>query len=305
MMASLALVIGPASAQTCSFAITDMVFDSDIDTLSGVPATSNAELSYSCSGGSGSERILICAHLGAGSVEAGGNSRRMLGGNSHLNYQLYQAGDYVVTWGSAATGNPPPPIALALDGGSGAGSRTIYGRVFGGQQAAAAASYMSPFTGTDVEVRYRIADDNDCSAMAGTQSSPVSFSVQAGVKKNCLVSTEPVSFGEHGNLLSNIDATGMISVTCTPATNYSIKLNGGNAATAPAARKMTMGAREITYGLYRDVARDEPWGDTEGTSKSDAGDGSSQPHVVYGRVPPQPTPKAGNYADVVVVAIDY
>lgn len=307
VLTGVALDAPPASAQTCSFGITDMDFGSSIDTLSGGAVGTTATLTYSCSGGAGSERVLICAHLGEGSVSPGsGGYRRMGGGSSYLSYELYQSGDYAVVWGSAASADPPPPIVLTLDGsGSGSGDRPIFGRVLGGQSSAEATTYLSSFSGSDVEIRYRVTEDNNCSSLTGTASAPVSFDVRAGVMKNCLVSTEPVSFGSHGSLLGNIDETGAVLVTCTPATSYAIRLSGGRAEGTPTTRRMSKGLESITYGLYRNSGRDEPWGDVQGTTVAGTGSGSSQPHIVYGRVPQQKTPSAGVYTDTVVVTVDY
>ena len=64
----------PAHAQSCSVTITDMSFGA-VDTLAGAPTQSEATIGYNCTG-EGSERVLICVYLGAGSVPASG-SRQM------------------------------------------------------------------------------------------------------------------------------------------------------------------------------------------------------------------------------------
>jgi len=296
----------PARAQTCAVSITDTNFGSSVDTLSGTATDTSATLSYGCSGGAASARVLICVHLGDGSVPAAGGYRRMIGGSSYLSYQLYQSADRTVVWGSAASGYPPPPIEVVLDGsGAASGQTAIFGRLMGGQSTVEAASYLATFAGGQVDVRYRVTDDNDCSSLLGTSDTSASFDVKAVVVSNCLVATEPVNFGSHGVLGSNIDSTGSVLVKCTPATDYTIRLDGGGADAAPTARQMIKGAEAITYGLYRNGARDQPWGDTEGTTAAGSGNGGFQTHVVYGRVPPQTTPTAGLYTDTVVVTVDY
>jgi spore coat protein U-like protein len=300
------LTLPQASAQTCGFTISNMNFGSDVDTLSGNAVDTTATLAYNCSGGDASARVLICASLGEGSVAAAGNARRMAGGSSHLLYQLYQSSERTVIWGSAGTANPPPPIVAILDGnGAASDSRTIYGRLFGGQSTAEATAYTSSFSGTDVDIRYRVTDDNDCAGASGTSGGAVSFDVNATVAEKCLVSTVPVNFGSHSTLSATIDASGSVSVTCTPATSYAIRLDGGTAAAAPTARKMFKGAETITYGLYRNSERNQPWGDTEGTTVTGTGSGSAQAHAVYGRVEPQTTPPVGTYTDTVIVVVDY
>jgi spore coat protein U-like protein len=293
----------PALAQTCTVSITDMSFGPDVDTLTGSATDTTATIAYNCTGGS-TERVLICVYLGEGSVPASGN-RRMSDGSNNLSYDLYSNTERSVIWGSGGSGSPPPPIIAQLAGGTDSGQALIYGRMFGGQSSAPPASYASMFSGGDVNVLYRVTQDSDCTTPSGTQAASSSFNVTATVAKECLVTTAPVSFGAHGVLKSNVDAEGTVNVRCTPATDYSIRLDGGDAAASPTARRMSKGAATITYGLYRNGARDQPWGDTEGATVTGTGNGTEQPHVVYGRVPPQTTPAPGLYADTVIVTVDY
>jgi spore coat protein U-like protein len=308
MLALAAAVFGSAcaSALTCGFTISNMSFGSAVDTLSGGAVDTTSTFTYKCSGGDASARVLICVHLGEGSVPAGSDTRSMMGDSSYLLYQLYQNAERTIVRSGAGSAYPPPPIVAVLESnGAASGNRAIYGRLFGNQTTAEATTYASSFTGDSVEIRCRVTGDNDCSTLAGEAGGAVSFTVDATVARNCLVSTEPVNFGAHGILQGNIDAAGTVSVTCTPATDYAIRLDGGHAAAEPTARKMSKGSETITYGLYRNSDRDQPWGDTAGTTVAGSGSGSTQPHTVYGRVPPQPTPAAGTYTDTVIVAVDY
>lgn len=305
-LAVVGAVRAQAQAPTCGFSISPMSFGPDIDTLSSSAAGTTATLSYNCSNGTPSDRVLICVDLGEGSVSPSGNARRMSGGSSYLLYQLYANSERTIIWGSAGTAYPPVSIAVTLDGnGSASNNRAIYGRVFGGQSTAEATTYTSDFTGNDVDIRYRVTNNDDCSAGSGSSGGAVSFTVSGTVAPKCVVSTAPVNFGSHSALISNIDAVGSVSVTCTPATNYAIRLDGGHAAAAPTARKMFKGSDIITYGLYRNPERDQPWGYTEGTTAQGTGSGNAQPHPVYGRVGPQSTPLPGTYTDTVVVIVDY
>ncbi len=293
-------------AQTCTVQISDMNFGAAVDTLSGAATDTTAALTYNCSGGDPADRVLICVHLEDGSVPGSGGSRRMAGGGSYLNYQIYQSADRTVVWGSASSSTSPPPIAAIIGGdGTASGQMTLYGRLFGGQSTAEAAAYVSTFSGGNADARYRVTDDNDCTSMAGMPTAAVSFAVEAVVAKDCIVATQAVNFGAHGSLQHNVDATGSVSVQCTPATDYTIKLNGGNADGASTARQMSKGSETVAYDLYRDGARSQHWGDSEGSVAADIGNGTEQMHTVYGRVPPQPTPTAGTYTDTVIVTVDY
>jgi spore coat protein U-like protein len=69
---------------------------------------------------------------------------------------------------------------------------------------------------------------------------------------------------------------------------------------------MSQASQNITYGLYRDSARAQPWGDSAGTNTAaGTGSGLAQTVTVYGRVPAQTTPSPGTYSDTVVVTISY
>ncbi|MHC2301762.1 spore coat protein U-like protein [Rhizobium mongolense] len=157
------------------------------------------------------------------------------------------------------------------------------------------------FSGTHAPFRYRYTTNSNCNAASGT-SATTSFSVNANVAANCLVAIQNIDFGTKGVLNANVDATGSVTATCTPGTTYTISLNGGTTNSAPMARKMSRGAETVTYALYKDVARSQPWGDaaTPGSTVAGTGNGAAQVLTVYGRVPPQDTPNPGTYTDTVV-----
>lgn len=82
--------------------------------------------------------------------------------------------------------------------------------------------------------------------------------------------------------------------------------NHGTGETDPAQRKMSKGSKLVTYGIYRDSGRSQPWGSTQGTNTaSGTGSGTGQNFTAYGRVPVQTSPSPGNYADTVVTTITY
>ncbi len=69
---------------------------------------------------------------------------------------------------------------------------------------------------------------------------------------------------------------------------------------------MTLGEEEVTYQLYRDRNRIEPWGSNTNTDTvAGTGSGSSQAFTVYGRVPRQTTPPPGTYTDTIVVTVTF
>ena len=131
------------------------------------------------------------------------------------------------------------------------------------------------------------------------------FEVKADVLANCLVTADNINFGIHGVLKTNVDAAGAVNGRCTPGTSYSVGLNGGLANAGPTARQMKLGAAGITYGLYRNTQRTQPWSEAAGEVASGTGTGLLQSVPVYGRVPAQTTPGAGIYSDTVVATVTY
>lgn len=305
----LVLLPSLARAQSCTGTVTDMNFGL-IDTLSATAATATATLNMNCTGGV--VRILFCPHIGAGSGGAtSAAARQMASGANSLNYQLYSDPGMSVAWGSytwAYASRPPPQVLVPILIGNASGSATIYARVTGGQSAVPPGTYQSIFSGIHVEFRYQ--NDllgNSCNTGFGLTAPDPTFTINATVAANCLVATQNIDFGSKGVLDANADATGQVSVTCTPSTAYTVSLNGGTTGGTPTNRKMSKGGERVTYGLYKDAARSQPWGDagTPGSTVAGTGTGLAQPLIVYGRVPPQTTPSAGVYTDTVVVTITY
>jgi spore coat protein U-like protein len=69
---------------------------------------------------------------------------------------------------------------------------------------------------------------------------------------------------------------------------------------------MTQGTAFVLYGLYRDAARSQAFGNTIGTNTAaGTGTGLSQTLTVYGRVAPQATPAPGTYADTITATLTY
>lgn len=303
---------GPAAAQSCNFNITDAAFGT-VDGIAGGAVDVTANLSISCTGLALTD-VRICPHINEGGGGADATARTMTGpGGATLAYQLYRDAARTVVWGSGYWGLPgnPPTIILPLGlSGSANANRTIYARVFAGQNTAPAGAYSSAFTGAEVIFDYGV----DALGLLPCGSLPLlqqtanpPFNVTASVVENCLLNTQDVNFGTQGVLTSNIDANGQVSITCTPDTDYTVELGNGLAGTGPAARVMTSGPETITYGLYKNAARTMPWGDsaTPGSTVSGTGNGVAQGLTVHGRVPPQTTPPPGTYTDTIVVTLTY
>jgi spore coat protein U-like protein len=116
-----------------------------------------------------------------------------------------------------------------------------------------------------------------------------------------------MDFGSATFLNSALNATNTISIRCPVGTDYTIGLDGGlSGANDPEARELDSGADTITYGIYRDAARSQPWGATIGSNTvSGTGNGNFQDVTAYGRIPSQGTPSPGAYSDTIVVTVTY
>ncbi|MGY3690168.1 spore coat protein U-like protein [Bradyrhizobium sp. USDA 3240] len=304
------LVVAPSAAKalTCSYNVSNVSFGS-VDVLAGSAVDTTATIGINCSGLL-LERVRLCPNLGAGSGGATASARQMASGAPQLNFQLYQDSARTTVWGSYLWSFSARPPTLTLDLnvlGNGSLTPTIYARVLSGQSTAATGSYLSSFSGTDAQLRYETCPLGVCPACSASLagSTNASFTANATVLNNCLVSAQNINFGATGVLSTNVDATGQLTVTCTPTTSYTVALNGGTTGSPPASRKMSKGSETVTYGLYKDAVRTQVWGDTTGNNVPGTGTGLAQNLIVYGRAPPQATPSPGVYSDTVVVTVTY
>jgi len=304
-------LIGPtlARAQSCSFSVSAVNFGA-VDTLSSNNDDTTATVSINCTG-TLLRVIRLCPNLGSGTGGTTESNRQMLSGANALTYQLYSTTWGGTIWGSDLFADPPTPPALSVTLsllGSGSVSATVFARAFGGQSTAPAGAYASTYSSTQAQLRYQYCSGTcpACSA-AIPSTTNATFTVSATVAANCLVLAQNINFGSIGVLSANVDATGQVTVTCTPTTSYTISLNGGTTGSPPASRKMSKGAETVTYGLFKDAARSQIWGDasTPGSTVPGTGTGLAQNLVVYGRVLPQTTPSPGLYTDTVVVTVTY
>ena len=308
LIALLAAVWGlarPAMAASCSFTITNVDFGL-VDTLSGGAVNATATLAITCSNViTGSVRI--CPNIGAGSGGASGGVRYMRdSSNRPLSYTLSTDLGGGTLWGTVENlllGTPPTIDLNTSLFGSISTTRTIYVQLLGGQQSAHVGEYISNFTAADVKISYSELNLFNCLTLASP--STATFRVRAEVGPRCLISAQPVHFSPQGVLDGTVDAAGSVNVTCTPGTSYTVALDNGLTGSGPAARRMTLGANWIGYGLYRDAARSLLWGSGAGQTHGGTGTGAAQPVTVYGRVPAQQTPPPGVYTDTVVATIIY
>ena len=144
-----------------------------------------------------------------------------------------------------------------------------------------------------------------------------SFTVNATVASNCLVSSTSLNFGIY-DPLSTSDATtsSTITVKCSKGTAYTIALNAGTYSGATdSTRQMTYtgpltlaSSDPMSYGLYSDSAFVNTWGTSAGMTVASTGIGLNTgiDHTVYGKIPKnQYNVNAGGYQDTIVATISY
>ncbi len=148
-------------------------------------------------------------------------------------------------------------------------------------------------------------------AQAATKTA--SFTVNASVGKNCVISAGNINFLAPFVGDNDLTAQADITVRCTNLTGYDISLSAGSS-TDFTAREMVQGADVLVYNLYTDGTYGTVWGDGSGTTAvvSDVGEGMAPAnainHTVYAQllaVDNVDPVEAGAYLDTIVATIEY
>lgn len=155
-------------------------------------------------------------------------------------------------------------------------------------------------------------------ATVHAQVSPVNgqLDVKLLVNASCEVSgsqsggigTAVLDFGTAQLLLNAVDAdTGTsgvqaLQVLCSPGVQYTVHFGPGQNASdiANRAMKRAGGSELVQYQLYSTAARTTVLDTLTGT-----GTGVKQVIQVFGRIPAQTAPPAGNYTDSITVAVTF
>ncbi|HEU5286718.1 MAG TPA: spore coat U domain-containing protein [Sphingomicrobium sp.] len=117
----------------------------------------------------------------------------------------------------------------------------------------------------------------------------------------CEVSPQEVDFGAYDPLSATaLNGVGNVQVTCDLPTSFVVSLGPGTGTVAN--RRMTGGAAQLNYNLYKDAARLFVWGEgLAGVSTL----GTNVQLTVYGRIPAGQTVPADVYVDSVAVTVDF
>ena len=144
-------------------------------------------------------------------------------------------------------------------------------------------------------------------ALVPAATKTAKFNVTATVQSDCTVTATNMAFGNLGLIQANLDATSTITITCTPNTQYTVALNEGTVAGSTVDnRTMGNGSSTLAFQLYSDSQRTQVWGTTANVDTvGGSGTGLATNLTVYGRIPLQTTPAAGNYATEITATITY
>lgn len=312
LFAGMAAVVGlmsnsSALAQSCSLSVPTVDFG-QIDVTSNTAATTSATITVSCSALI-SVALRVCVNIGPGGGGAlNASTRYMKSGSNSLTFGLFSDAGATSPVGSsfwAGGGGNPIIVDFPLFIGSAQKTAPLYGQVYAGQQTTPVGTYSSHFSTSDAVIQYGLLSLVSCNLL--TSTARTTFDVTGTVSPNCSVTANNLDFGTLGLLNTYSDGSTTVSPVCTNGTPYTIGLDGGlSSATDPTQRKMTKASQFITYGLYRDATRTQPFGNTTGVNTvSGTGSGLPQSVPVYGRIPPQITPSSGVYSDTIVVTLTF
>lgn len=111
-------------------------------------------------------------------------------------------------------------------------------------------------------------------------------------------------------LTANVDQQNGMMLSCPNGTPYAISLSAGGSGNQTARQMLLSGGTSsdlLSYNIYTTAAYTTIWGDgTAGTATvTGTGTGSTVYPTLFGRIPPQATPPAGSYGDVLTITVTY
>ncbi len=166
--------------------------------------------------------------------------------------------------------------------------------------------YSSEFSASSgATIEYPV---SSCAETGPTVKLIPSFTVSASVTSLCELEGAALDFERIDPATrGHIDGATQLGVRCTAATPYAIRLGpgGGAGASGPTDRRMTGLGGQLRYGLYQNAARSIPWGDDPGNDLHATGTAATQLTTVHGRIFGGQALHAGQYADSVLVTIEY
>lgn len=141
-------------------------------------------------------------------------------------------------------------------------------------------------------------------AGAGTLTSTLAVTVV--VRPACTVSGATLDFGSYtSGQATDLNGFTQIAYSNCPAGQLRFQLDGGGSG-SPTARRLSNGSGGLLgYGIYRDSARTQVFGQGANSrlvTLTAAGSGNVS---VYGKIPAGQSVAAGTYTDTVVITLDF
>lgn len=281
------LAAGPAQAaiSSCSVSSAGITFPA-YDTVTKAQVDSTGTITVICTG-SGSESLSL--NLTGGNTGAC-SPRQMRSGANALAYQIYRNAAR-----SQAFCDGGNRLDIVIDFSSGATQTrtyTMYGRVTGNQNPVWGNGYLDSLT---VALK-----------RGGATLATGTVPVNGSVSPTCSVSAGTLGFGSYVQTAASL-STAYVSVNCSNGAPYQVSLAGGQHLSGSVRRMAGPGGAYLSYELFSNSGRTVAWGDggALGAKVSGTGSGGAQSLTVYGRVPAGQAPSPGNYADSVIVTVEY
>ena len=302
---------GGARAQTlnCVLSAPTLAFGT-VNVLSGSPSYASGTVTANCTS-TYSVAITAYACLSVGTGSGGGTTtaRTLSSGAATLPVELRQTAGSPAQIGDG-TANPQegPMTAVIPANGSVTASFPITGIIRPQGALPAPGTYTSVFTGTQFELIGTTTVSSTCAQVDGSALANYTstLTVTATVPNQCSVSATSLAFPPSSLLATALQATATVSVTCNTTSSVAVSIDNGGYGSGPTTRQMASGTNRVTYGIYRDSARSQPWGTGAGTTVPLNTTGSSTASATaYGLVPAQSGKPPGAYSDVVNVTVTY
>ncbi|PXV54706.1 Spore coat protein U (SCPU) domain-containing protein [Dyella jiangningensis] len=311
LVLSLCMMAPAAWAQSCSGSMANMNFGS-FSSISPAGATATGNVNINCSGFA-TPYARVCVSMGL-PANSGTWSARTLPGPSGatLSWTIYQDADFTKPWTSVYDQNGiyANYVDIPLSSGTGAAVLPYYAKV-PGNQGVPAGGYAVTFGTNDAMLSYAGFSSNPPACTTALSSAGrFTFTVNATVISDCLISATNIDFGQVGLITIPANSTGTITTTCNKTTAYSVSLDAGaGAGSSVSSRKLTRngGNETLAYALYTDAARTRPWGDGSSgtTTVSGTGNGAAQTSTIYASLLAPAAVPAGVYVDTVIATVTY
>lgn len=328
------VVASPASAQTCkvinipafgTVEIANVVADD-------VTYSTTADFEYECkkdNHGPPPQKYTICMAIRNERPE------QRYADNSHKFYQT-QSGGARIGWraqsdggqgsfaGGAGTDSPLAPLIVTTNGNESTSKGKMRLKVIYLDRAQQDRVQKGTYTGEYYLVSQTVDDVHQCSSepdsSKGNDGNRTPFTLTTTVDPTCRLENkgqqagefEPIDFGKKGSFdaasasAGTISATTNIDVRCTHGTDYTLKLGNGKNFDGTTRRMISNGKNYLAYELFIAGADGQSSSASEMKGKGTFVNAVTK-HEVKGRLttPTAVAPAAGDYADTVVVTLEF